>query len=180
MKTSAITMVIGLALAAGAAAQGSTSSKRSPEASSKSPLSQIRSLANELQGHADKLGDMMTIYHSLLEQRPDRNGGSPEQKKAHDEQLAKWSAAVARHVTRIEAERASVIDVMQRLDQAIKGQTLPTALAKDVANARNEATAQRSAAEHAIKAKPKDTSKAAKPAPRNDEPAPSLDDDLDL
>lgn len=181
MKISAIITAIGLWLAVSAAAQGSSSSKRAgAEGSSKTPFTQIRSLANELQGNADKLGDLMTIYRSLLEQRPQSEGRSPEQKKAHDEQLAKWSAAVERHLTRIEKTRVVVVETMQRLDQAAKGQNLPTSLAKDVANARNEADAQRAAADQALKSKPKLAPKRAKPAPKNDEPAPPLTDDLDL
>lgn len=181
MKISAITMAIGLSLAASAAAQDSANSKRaSPGASSKTPFTQVRSLANELQGSAEKLGDLMSIYRSLLDQRPQSAGGSPEQKKAHDEQFAKWSAAVERHLTRIEQTRGVVVETMQRLDQAAKGQNLPTSLAKDVANARNEADAQRSAADQALKSKPKLAPKRGKPAPKHEEPAPPLDDDLDL
>jgi hypothetical protein len=56
---------------------------------------------------------------------------------------------------------------------------LATALAKDVASARNEAEAQRTAAEQALaRSKPKPTSRRAKPKPETERPAPPIPDDL--
>lgn len=178
MRTSAIIMASCLSFAASAAAQGGE--RTSPESSSKSPLAQVRSLANALQGHTEKLADLVSIYRSMLEQRPQSRGKSPEQKKAYDEEFAKWSGAVERQLTRIEQTRTLVVDTLQALDQAAKSQPLPTSLAKDVANAHNEASAQRSAADQALKSKPKLAPKHAKSEPKNEGPAPPLDDDLDL
>src|SRR5262245_40043885 len=97
MKVSAITTLIWLGLAAAAAAQGTPSGKAaSPGASSKGQLSEIRSLVHELQARTEKLGDLMMEYRSLVEQRPQAEGGSPEAKKAHEAQLAKWSTALER------------------------------------------------------------------------------------
>jgi uncharacterized protein YukE len=154
--------------AATAAAQGTPS---------KSQLSEIRSITSELEGRTEKLRDLMEQYRSLVEQRPQAGGGGPEAKKAHDEQLAKWDAALDRLMRRVDASRAEVVETKQRLDQVATGQ-LPTGLAKDVANAKNEAEAQRTAAEQALaKNKPGRTPKPAKQTPA-EKPAPPIPDDL--
>jgi hypothetical protein len=180
MKVPAITvLMIGFAVATTAAAEGTSSGKAaSPGASSKNQLSEIRSLTHELQGHTEKLRDLMTQYRAHLEQRPQPEGTGPEAKKAHEEQLARWDAALERLLRRIDAARASVVDTKQRLDQAATGQ-LPTALAKDVANAKNEAEAERTAAEQALAKSKPSRKKAAKPPPA-EKPAPPLPADLDL
>ncbi len=175
MKVSAITMLIWFGLATAAVAQGTPSG--GPGASSKSQLSEVRSIVHELEARTEKLRDLMAQYRSLVEQRPQAEGGSPEAKKAHDAQLAKWNTALERLLRRVDAARAAVVETSQSLDQAATG-PLPTALAKDVATARNEAGAQRAAAEQALaKSKP---AKAAKPAKRAEpeKPAPPIPDDL--
>ena len=184
MNAFAITVVIWCALAATAAAQGTSSGKAaSPGAAPQAPLSEIRSIVHELQARTEKLSDLMTQVRSIVEQRPQPQGGSPEAKQAHEEQLAKWSAALERLLRRVDATRAEVVETKQHLDQLATGQ-LPTALAKEVANARNEAEAQRAAAEQALaknKPAPARASKHAKQAPATEKaPPPLLDDDLDL
>ena len=176
MLRGAMTALIWFAVAATVAAQSTPSSKAAP---SKTQMSEIRSLVHELEGRTEKLRDLMTQYRSLVEQRPQGQGGSPEAKKAQDEQLAKWNTALERLLRRIDEARAAVVETTQRLEQAATG-TLPTGLGKDVANARNEAGAQRTAAEQALaKSKPAKgrASKDAKP-PATEKPAPPIPDDL--
>lgn len=181
MNVPSITMLICIGLAATAAAQHAPSGEaKSPGASSKASLSEIRALAHELQGRTEKLSDLMEQYRSLMEQRPQAQGGSPEAKKASDEQLAKWNAALERLLRRLEAAHASVVETMQALERSATGQ-LPTALAKDVANARNEAGAQRTAAEQALaksKAAPVRSSKRAAQKPAPEQARPPIPDDL--
>jgi len=179
MNVPAITMLIWLGLAATAAAQNTPSGKgASPGASSKAQLSEIRSLVHELQARTEKLGDLMTQYRSLVEQRPQAEGGSPDAKKAHEDQLAKWNAALERLLRRVDGARTAVVETTQRLDQSATGE-LPTGLAKDLASARNEAGAQRTAAEQALaKSKPARTSKHAKQTPPPEKTAPPIPDDL--
>jgi hypothetical protein len=71
MNARVIITLIGFGLAATAAAQGTPS---------KSQLSEIRALASELEGHTGKLRDLMEQYRSLVEERPQSGGGSPEAK----------------------------------------------------------------------------------------------------
>jgi hypothetical protein len=182
MNVPALTMSIWLGFATVAAAQGTPSGKPASPSASKTQLSEVRSLVHDLQGRTEKLRDLMTQYRSLVEQRPQSEGGSPEAKKAQDEQLAKWSGALERLLRRVDTARAAVAETLERLGQAATG-TLPTALGKDVANARNEAEAQRAGAEQAlVKSKPtlakgKRTPQA--PAPDKAPPPPS-DDLADL
>jgi len=186
MNVVAITVLSWLALVATAAAQGAPrgkatspgSSLQASGAASQGQLSEIRSLAHELQARTEKLGDLMTQYSSLVGQRPQAQGGSPEAKKAHDDQLARWDTAVERLLRRIDGARAAVVETTQRLDQLATGK-LPTALAKDVVLARNEAAAQRTAAEQALaKNKPSAarSSQQAKQKPPTEDT--SLPDDL--
>jgi DNA repair exonuclease SbcCD ATPase subunit len=175
MKVSAITMLIWFAITAIAGAQGGG-------APSKASLSEVRALVHELQGHTDKLRELMSEYRSLVERRPQPEGGSPEAKKAHEQQLEKWTAALERLMRRVDVARTAVVETVQRLDRAAAGQQLPTALAKDLANARNDAEAQRATAEQALaqnKPAPARPSKHAKQTEREKEPPP-LPDDLDL
>jgi len=177
MKVSAITMLIWFGLATAAAAQGRPSGGASPGTSSKAQLSEVRSVVHELEARTEKLRDLMAQYRSLVEQRPQPEGGSPEAKKAHEAQLAKWNTALERLLRRIDAARAAVVETTQSLDQLGTGQ-LPTALAKDVASARNEAGAQRTAAEQALaKSKPARPAKPAKQA-EAEKTAPPIPDDL--
>jgi hypothetical protein len=178
MKIAALTLWIGLVLAAPVAAQGA---QGAPGGGSKASLSEVRTTVHELEGHTDKLRELLDQYRALVEQRPTPQGSGPEGKKAHEEQLAKWNAAIERLLVRIDAARGAVVDTMQRLDKAATGE-LPTGLAKDVARAHNEADAERATAEQVL-AKSKSTSKskpakAAKPAPEKAEP--ELPADLDL
>jgi DNA repair exonuclease SbcCD ATPase subunit len=179
MNVVAISVSILLGLAATASAQDTPKGKPAGQsAASKGQLSEVRSLVHELEARSEKLLDLMTQYRSLVEQRPQPQGGSPDAKKAHEDQLASWSGAVERLLRRIDAARAAVVEAMQRLDQAAT-QQLPTTLAKDVANARNQAEAQRAAAEQALaknKSAPARTAKPAKKAPAAD--APTLPDDV--
>lgn len=181
MNVSAITMLIGLGIAATAAAQGTPSGKaESPSEASKAQLSETRSLVHELQARTEKLRDLMTQYRSLVEQRPQAKGESPDAKKAHEDQLAKWGTTLERLLRRVDAARTAVVETTQPLDQSATGQ-LPTALAKDVANARNEAEAQRTAAEQALaksKTAPARTSKRAKQPPATEKTPPPIPDDL--
>ena len=183
MKVTAITMLIWLGLATVAAGQGTASSKApSSGPASKAQLSEIRSLVHELELRTDKLRDLMAQYRSLVERRPQPEGASPEAKKAHDDQLAKWSASLERLLAKLDGGRAAVVETVQQLNQAVTGQ-LPTGLAKDVANARNDADAQRAAAEEAlVKSKPaaaRASKRAAqKPAAEPAAPPPELPDDL--
>jgi hypothetical protein len=169
MKVSAICLLVGLVLASGAAAQGASSAKGQGSGESSKSLSAIRSLVHELQGRTEKLSDEMNVYRSMVEQKP--KGGGDE----------KWSAALERQLKRIDAARASVVEGLQQLDQAAKGSKLPTSLGKDVANAHNEADAQRAAAEQAL-AQNKAVMNRPKKAPKKAEekPVPELPADLDL
>jgi len=174
MSFRAMTILIWLAVSATAlaqSAQGASSDKATdPGASSKGQLSEIRTLVHELQGRNEKLSDLMDQYRSLVEQRPQGRG----------EQLDKWNAALERLLRRVDDARAAVVETVQRLDQA-GTEHLPTALGKDVAKARNEAGAQRTAAEQALaKSKPAkaSASKQAKKKPATEKPAPPIPDDL--
>jgi uncharacterized protein YukE len=181
MNVPAITMLIWFGLAATAAAQGTPSGKAaSPGASSKAQLSEIRSLVHDLQARTEKLRDLMTQYRSLVEQRPQAEGGSPDAKKAHEKQLAKWDTALERLMRRLDGARTAVVETTQRLDQLATG-PLPTSLAKDVASARNEAEAQRTGAEQALaknKSASARASKRAKQPPATEKTAPPIPDDL--
>ena len=182
MKISAISVLIWIAVGATAAAEGPPSGKAASQgAASSTQLPEIRSIVHELQGYTEKLADLMGQYRSLIEQRPQSEGGSPEAKKADEARLAKWNAAVERLVLRIDTARAAVVGATQRLDQSVTG-ALPTSLAKEVANARNEAAAERTAAEQAIaKAKSAQAHKPKQPKPPpTEKPPPPLPDDLDL
>jgi hypothetical protein len=164
MKAPAIALLICVGLAAASASHSVAQSKQSPSAS-KPQLSEIRELVHKLQGYTEKLQDLMTQYRSLLEQRPQGND-------------TKWSAALDRLLVRVDTARATVVEAKQRLDQLVNGQTLSTALGKDVANTQNEADAQRADAEQAL-AKRKPAARAAKPAKKPaSEPtdSPELDD----
>jgi hypothetical protein len=181
----ALLICVGLAAvsASPSAAQGTPASKstasgsKSSASTTKPPLSEIRPLVHKLQGHTDKLQELMTQYRSLVEQRPQPAGGSPEAKKSHEAQLAKWSAALDRLLLRIDEARAPVVEGKQQLDRLAVDQ-LPTALAKDVVNAQNEADAARTDADQAL-AKRKPAAPAAKPTKKPEAPAPSSElDDL--
>ena len=169
MNVIVITALSWLALAATAAAQSAPSVKAaSPNASQ---LSQIRSLAHQLQGQTEKLSDLMSQYFSLVEQRPRAQGGTADVKKGNDEQVARWDTAVERLLRRVDTARAAVVETMQRLEQLTTGQ-LPTTVAKDVTRARNEAVAQRTAAEQALASNKPVLARATKPA----KPAPAAED----
>jgi uncharacterized protein YukE len=181
MQIKTITMLICFGLAATAAAQGTPSGKSaSSGGSSKSQLSEIRSLVYELQGRTEKLRDLMAVYRSLVEQRPKTWGGGADAKKEHEEQLAKWNSALDRQLRRVDEARAAVDDTMKRLDETATG-TLPVSLGKEVANARNEADAERAAAQQALaknKSKTVRTSKPAKQTAQAEKTAPPIPDDL--
>lgn len=172
MNTKLISVLFVLTFAATAFAQGTSSDKSG--GSAKPQLSEIRSLVNALQGQTDKLRQLMEQYRSLVEQRPPG--------KAHSEELDKWDAALERLLVRIDAAHTTVAETSQRLDQSAKG-NLPTSLAKDVANAHNDAQAQRLEAEQVI-AKNKSVlshkGKPEKPAKPADKASPPTDADLDL
>ncbi len=169
MNVPAMGLLIWFGLAATGAAQGTPSSKVASSGTlSKDQLSQVRSAVHELQGRSEKLRDLMAQYRSLVEQRP--------QGKASEEQITKWNAALERLLRRVDTARAAVVEGTQRLDQSATGK-LPTGLAKDVATTRNEAEAQRTAAEQAlVKSKPARTSKPVKQAPATEKPP--IPDDL--
>jgi len=149
----------------------------------KAQLSEIRAQVHELEGATSKLGDLMTQYRSLVEQRPQKQGGSPEANKAYEEQLAKWTRAVDRLMRRIDKAHATLVEKSKNLDGPSKT-NLPTNLAKDVANAHNEAEAERVAAEQALKNKPAQAHAAKRekkkaPSAKESEPPPLGDiDDL--
>lgn len=170
MNIRAIIMLIGLGLAAPAAAQGTANSKQSSQGSaSQADLSQIRSVVNELQARTEKLHELMGQYRSMVEDRPQSQ-----------EAQAKWNTALDRLMRRIDAARAAVVETEQRLDPMAK-RSLPTSLAKDVADAHNEAEAQRTAAEQALnknKPAPAKAAKPAKQAPTNQPARLELPDDL--
>jgi len=158
MKTTAIAWMCWLGLATTVAAQAAATS---PGQGPKMELKQVRTLLHEL----------MEQYRSMVAERPQ---GSAEQ-------LAKWNASLDRLLQRIEGARAAVAETEQRLDPSATGQ-LPTNLAKEVVTAHNEAEAERTSAEHALKSKPA-TARAAKQgkqAPAAAKPAPPLPSDLDL
>lgn len=171
MKVSAIIGLIWLVLAAPAVGQTKSSSDApSPGAQSKASLAEVRAIVHELEGHTEKLRELLANHRSLVERRPES-----------EEQLAKWEAALDRLLVRIDGARAAVVDTTQRLDKSITGE-LPTGLAKDVARVRNEAEPERTMAEQALaKRKPPSTRKAkqAKQAP-SDKSAPPSNEDLDL
>jgi hypothetical protein len=179
MKISVITGLIGLVLAATAAGQTKSSSNTtSSGAPAKAALAEVRSIVHELEGHTEKLRELLSNHRSLAERRPEPEGGSPEAKKAHDEQLAKWEAALERLLVRLEAARATLVETTQRLDKSITGE-LPTGLAKDVARVRNEAEPERAMAEQVLAKKP--AARKAKPAKTTPaKPAAPGHEDLDL
>ena len=188
MNVIVVTALTWLALAVPVSAQAAPARKPSTSAASTQPtaapsqsqLSELRALAHELQARTEKLGDLMEQYFSLARQRPQAQPGNAEAKKAHDDQLAKWDAAVERLLRRVDGARAAVVETLQRLDQLPSGQ-LPTSLAKDVVRARNEAVTQRTAAEQVLsknKAVLARSAKPAKPAPPPEDLGPSLPDDL--
>jgi hypothetical protein len=169
MNVPALIVLIWFGLVATASAQGTPTSQ----------LSAIRSVVSELEGRTDKLHELNAQYRSLVEQRPQPEDGSPEAKKAQEAQLAKWNAALDRLLRRIDQARTDVVATTQRLDQLTTG-PLPTSLAKDVANARNEAGAERSAAEQALKSKPAPgrTPKPVKQSTATEKAPPPIPDDL--
>lgn len=171
MKRTAITVLTWFALALSVAAQGSPVNKSGSPGTSKTSLSDVRSLVHELQGRNEKLRDLMEQYREVVGQKP---------QSSDEAQLDKWGAAIERLLRRIDEARAAVVETKQKLDQAVAGQQLPTSLGKDVANAHNDAEAQRAAAEEALaknKSKPaKQKSAKQKPA---EKPAAPPSDDLD-
>ena len=188
MNVIVISALTWLALAVPVAAQGAPSRKPATAAASTQPtaapsqaqLSELRALAHELQARTEKLGDLLEQYSSLARQRPQAQAGNAGAKKAHDDQLAKWDAAVERLLRRVDGAHAAVVETLQRLDQ-LPNARLPTSLAKDVVRARNDAVTQRTAAEQvlaknkAVLARPP---KPAKSAPPPEDLGPSLPDDL--
>jgi len=176
MKLRAITVLTCLVLAATALAQGASKDKPA----SKAQLSEVRSIVSELEKAGSKLSGLITDYRSITEQRPQSRGGNAEAKKAQDDQLARWEAAVERLLNSMEKTHLAVVETIKRLDQATHA-ALPTSLAKDVANARNTSDAARVAAEQVLsKRKPKKPSpkRADKSAPKTDPGDAHLLDDL--
>lgn len=167
MKIPAIIMLIWFGLVATAAAEGAPTGKGAGQDATQAQLTEIRSVVHELEPRTEKLHELMEQYRSMVEQRPQ---GSDE----------KWRASLDRLLKRIDDARAAVAETTQRLHQVSDGRRLPTALGKDVANALNEAGAQRTAAEQALannkgKSSPK-TAKTAKQAPA--QPGLELPDDI--
>jgi len=160
MKVTAITALIWLALAATAAGQSKSSGNADSPGVSKASLAEVRAVVHELEGHTEKLRELLSQHSSLVDERPESEGASPEAKKAHDKQLAKWSSALERLLVRIADAHTTVVETVQRLDKSITGE-LPTGLAKDVAKVRNEADPERATAEQVLsKKKPAATRKA--------------------
>jgi len=179
MKVSAITGLILLALAAPAMGQAKSSGDAtSPSASSKASLAEVRAIIHDLEGHTEKLRELLANHRSLVERRPESEGGSPEAKKADEEQLAKWEAALERLLVRIESARAAVVEATQRLDKSIP-KDLPTGLAKDVARVRNEAEPERAMAEQVLAKRKPSSARKSKPAKQAPASEPS-NEDLDL
>jgi hypothetical protein len=179
MKISAITALIWLALAATALGQSKSSGNAtSSGAQSKTVFAEVRAIVHELEGHTDKLRELLANHRSLVEQRPQPQGASSEAKKAHEEQLAKWDSAMERLLTRIEGAHAVVVETMQRLDKSIAGE-LPTSLGKDVAKVRNEAGPERAMAEQVLAKRKPASARKSKPA-ANEKPARSSNEDIDL
>jgi DNA repair exonuclease SbcCD ATPase subunit len=170
MNVRAITMLIWLGLAATAAAQGAANSKQSSQSTpSQAQLSEIRSVVNELQARTEKLHELIGQYRSMVEERPQSQ-----------EAQAKWNTALDRLMRRIDSARAAVVETEQRLDPMAK-RPLPTSLAKDVADAHNDAEAQRTAAEQALSKNKPATAQKSKPAkqtPANQPPRLELPDDI--
>lgn len=178
MKVSAITGLIWLALATAAMAQAKSSSDTaSPGAPSKSSLAEVRAIVHDLEGHTEKLQELLANHRSLVDQRPQSKGGSPEAKKSYEEQLGKWEAALDRLLTRIDSAHAAVVETTLRLDKSIKGE-LPTGLAKDVARVRNDAAPERAMAEQVLAKRKPPSARKSKPA--SDKPAAPSNEDLDL
>jgi DNA repair exonuclease SbcCD ATPase subunit len=168
MKIPAIIVLIWFGIVAMAAAQGGPVGKGSSQDATQAQLTEIRSVVHELEARTEKLHELMEQYRSMVEQRP----------QGED---AKWNAALDRLLHRIDDAHAAVVETTQRLHQASDGRRLPTALGKDVANALNEAGAQRTAAEQALaknKGKPAKTAKPAKQAPAPAQPGLELPDDI--
>jgi DNA repair exonuclease SbcCD ATPase subunit len=171
MNVPAITILIWFGLVATAAAQGTPTGKGSSQgAPSQAQLSEIRSVVNELEARTEKLHELMEQYREMVGERPQGQ-----------EALAKWNTALDRLMRRIDQAHAAVAESTQHLSQVAKG-SLPTSLGKDVANAHNEAEAQRTAAEHALaKNKPAKggTSKPAKQTAAKEKAPPPMPDGLD-
>ena len=103
--------LIWLALAATAAGQSKSSGNaEGSSGSAKASLAEVRSIIHELEGHTEKLRELLSQHGSLVDQRPESEGGSPEAKKAYDTQVAKWSSALERLLVRIEDAHATVVE----------------------------------------------------------------------
>ncbi|MDD9935593.1 MAG: hypothetical protein OXT09_18425 [Myxococcales bacterium] len=167
MNVRAITFLVGVGLAAGAVAQQKAPG---PSQSPKARLAEIRSRVHDLEAATGKLRDLMGQYRSLVERQPSGDG----------KRVEKWNRAVERLLRRVRKSHGNVVEATARLDEVAQGR-LPTSVAKDVANARNDAEATRGAAEEALakhKPSPPKKEKAKKEPARehpDDDPLRDLD-----
>lgn len=136
MRVAAIACLVCLGFAGPVALK---SQAQSSGGSSKAQLAEVRSRVNKLEGATGKLRELMKQYNENVGQRP--SGGGEAQQK--------WEQSLLRLLHRIEKAHDAVAEGTQRVQEAAKGE-LPTALAKDVANAHNAAEEFRGAAEHAL------------------------------
>lgn len=168
MKVFAITGFMCLALAAPAMGQAKSNGNASSSgAPSKAALEATRKIVHELEGHTEKLRELLSNHGSLVDRKPQSK-----------EELAKWEAALDRLLVRVEAAHASVVETTQRLDKSITGE-LPTGLGKDVARVKNEAEPERVMAEQILAKRKRAPASKAKKAPA-EKPAPPNNEEYDL
>jgi hypothetical protein len=162
MKLPAMMALLWVVFATGVAAQPSGPGGASK---SKSELAAIRDLVSELQAATETLADYNAQHREAVARKP-RSGSQEE----HDA----WTESFERLLRRMEGARAKVADAEQRAN-GIKLEGLPLALAKDLAKAKTQASAERANAEQALASKPKKSGKPAKPAPKPAGPPPDID-----
>ena len=152
MTVRALTGLLIWALATTAAAQESAGGSVPPGPPSKSEQSAIRSLVSELQKDTEVLRDYNDQHREAMARRPHEHA-----------ELAVWTESMDRLLRRMDAARAKLVETEQHLSSA-NIERLPFALGKDVANARREASDERTNAEHALAMKKPDKKGGAKPA----------------
>jgi hypothetical protein len=138
-------------------------------------MAEIRSIVRELERSSSKLSVLLTDYRGLLDQRPP---------KSQEAQLARWQAAFDRLLRTLQSTHVMVVEATKRLNEATTAK-LPTSVAKEVADARNEAQPVRTAAEqvlrqHKPKPKPAKGPEHGAKAPAETDSDAHLLDDVDL
>ena len=174
MRVAAITLSLCLGLAGTAAADdGPKGKNENADGAAKSRMAEVRSIVRDLERSTSTLTVLLKDVRGHLEERPP---------KAQQQQLERWEGAFDQLLRSLQKAHAAVVETTKRLNEGATAQ-LPTSLAKEVANARNEAEPMRAAAEQVLKQhkpKPQKTSKRATKAPEAAQPDDLRLDDVDL